>query len=72
MYVDEDTIGELTSEQIKHTLDYFSKFKINTVIIIRLERGNIIVLLVLLQSINLSRNLLEIFNAYVKRGKCRF
>lgn len=23
LYVDEDTIGELTSEQIKHTLDYF-------------------------------------------------
>ncbi len=27
LYVDEETIGELTSEQIKHTLDYFSKYK---------------------------------------------
>ena len=25
LYVDDDTIGDLTTEQIKHTLDYFSK-----------------------------------------------
>ena len=33
LYVDEDSIGELTNEQIKHTLDYFSKFLLLLLII---------------------------------------
>ena len=34
LYVDEDSIGELTNEQIKHTLDYFSKFLLLLLLII--------------------------------------